>query len=46
MEELSAPVGAYDSGYVALAEFREVPLVTTDGRLARGAAHLIRIESP
>ncbi len=35
VRELYANVSAYDATYVALAEGYEVPLVTTDGRLAR-----------
>jgi predicted nucleic acid-binding protein len=36
----------YDAEFVALARRLECPLVTLDGRLARGAAHLARIVAP
>jgi predicted nucleic acid-binding protein len=36
----------YDAEYVALARILECPLVTIDGRLARGAAHLATIIGP
>lgn len=35
MWELRGNVSAYDAAYVAAAELRAVPLVTTDARLAR-----------
>lgn len=37
-------VAMYDAMYVALAATLELPLVTTDGRLARGAADHCDIE--
>lgn len=36
----------YDAEYGALAELYEVPLVTLDGRLQRGAARLVRAIAP
>ena len=36
--ELRSCLCAYDAAYVALAELLEVPLITTDARLARSAA--------
>lgn len=35
---------AYDAAYVALAEFLDAPLLTSDARLARSAGHRARIE--
>jgi predicted nucleic acid-binding protein len=43
--ELTQALGwakSYDAEYVALAQFLKCPLLTIDGRLARGAAHLIQ----
>lgn len=37
--ELRDALTPYDAAYVALAELVDCPLVTADGRLARGAAH-------
>lgn len=42
MAELVPSVSAFDAAYVALAEVLDVPLVTTDARLAR--AHGLRCE--
>ena len=36
----------YDAEYVALAQILEMPLLTADARLARGAEHLVRIMAP
>jgi predicted nucleic acid-binding protein len=36
----------YDAEYVALAQLLDVPLLTLDGRLARGVERLIRIVAP
>ena len=36
----------YDAEYVALAEILDIPLLTLDGRLARGVEHRIRIVGP
>jgi predicted nucleic acid-binding protein len=36
----------YDAEYVALAQLLDVPLLTLDGRLARGVERLIRIVTP
>ena len=36
----------YDAEYVALAQLLDVPLLTVDGRLARGMERLIRIVAP
>ena len=36
----------YDAEYVALAQLLDVPLLTVDGRLARGVERLIRIVAP
>jgi len=35
---------AYDATYVAIAELRDCPLVTCDGRLSRASGHRARIE--
>lgn len=44
MWELRNAVGAYDAPYIALAEAREVTLVTSDSRLARTATRYCRVE--
>ena len=44
MWQLRNAVGGYDSGYVALAEARDLTLVTSDGRLARAATPFCRVE--
>ncbi len=36
----------YDAEYVALAMIHRAPLVTVDGRLLRGAGHLVSILAP
>ena len=36
----------YDAEYVALAQILDIPLLTVDGRLARGVEHLIKILGP
>jgi len=36
----------YDAEFVALAQLLDVPLLTLDGRLARGVERLIRIVTP
>jgi len=36
----------YDAEYVALAWLLEIPLVTLDARLSRGAARLAKVVSP
>jgi len=36
----------YDAEYVALAQILDIPLLTVDGRLARGVEHLITIVGP
>lgn len=43
--ELRHSITAYDATYVALAEVLVLPLVTTDGRLARSHGHRAAIES-
>lgn len=42
--ELRDNLTAYDAAFVALAEVLNVPLVTTDGALARVSTHLARVE--
>src|SRR5579871_2009512 len=37
-------VKSYDALYIALAELLDVPLVTTDGKLAKAHGHTARIE--
>ena len=44
--ELRQNLTAYDAAYVALAEAPDVPLVTTDERLARSTGHTATIVSP
>lgn len=44
MWQLRASLSAYDAGYVALAELRNLTLVTADGRLARAATVHCRVE--
>jgi predicted nucleic acid-binding protein len=34
----------YDASYVALVEALDLPLATTDARLARAHGHLVRVE--
>jgi predicted nucleic acid-binding protein len=36
----------YDAEYVALAEILDIPLLTLDGRLARGVEHRIHVIGP
>jgi predicted nucleic acid-binding protein len=42
--ELRFNLGAYDAAYVALAEALDVPLLTTDRKLAQATGHRARIE--
>ncbi|MFD2419129.1 type II toxin-antitoxin system VapC family toxin [Amycolatopsis pigmentata] len=44
MWRLRAAISGYDAAYVALAEARAIPLVTSDGRLARAATSYCRVE--
>jgi len=44
MWQLRATVSGYDAAYVALAELRNVTLVTSDVRLARAASVYCRVE--
>jgi predicted nucleic acid-binding protein len=44
MWQLRNRIGAYDAPYVALAEARDLTLVTSDGRLARAASAFCRVE--
>jgi predicted nucleic acid-binding protein len=44
MWQLRAAVSGYDAAYVALAEARNVTLVTSDARLARTATRYCRVE--
>lgn len=44
MWQLRAGIRGYDAAYVALAEARAIPLVTSDGRLARAATSYCRGE--
>jgi len=41
---LAANVGAYDAGYVALAERLDAPLLTADARLGRASGPVCRFE--
>lgn len=36
----------YDAEYVAVAHILDIPLLTTDGRLARGVEHVIKVIGP
>lgn len=36
----------YDAEYVALSQILDIPLVTVDGRLARGVEHLVTVVGP
>jgi len=44
MWQLRARISAYDVPYVALADARDLTLVTSDGRLARSATAYCRVE--
>jgi predicted nucleic acid-binding protein len=44
MWQLRMGISGYDAAYVALAEARDLTLVTSDGRLARGATSYCRVE--
>lgn len=44
MWQLRMGISGYDAAYVALAEARNLTLVTSDGRLARGATSHCRVE--
>ena len=44
MWQLRTGITGYDAAYVALAEARQLALVTSDGRLARAATRYCRVE--
>lgn len=44
MWQLRAGISGYDAAYVAIAEARHLTLVTSDGRLARAAMALCRVD--
>jgi predicted nucleic acid-binding protein len=44
MWQLREEISGYDAAYVALAEARQLTLVTADGRLARAATRYCRVE--
>lgn len=44
MWQFRANISGYDAAYVALAEARNLTLVTSDGRLAQGATSYCRVE--
>ena len=44
MWQLRAGISGYDAAYVALAQERDLTLVTSDGRLARAATAYCRVE--
>jgi predicted nucleic acid-binding protein len=44
MWQLRAAISGYDAAYVALAEARNITLVTSDARLARAATAYCRVE--
>lgn len=44
MWQLKANISAYDAAYVALAERRDLTLVTADAKLARAATGYCRVE--